>query len=72
MNISLWRKKNAINREMEFILEDLRIEVYLTINNNASFVDFFLTVKWKLKIVLWIIYINYCVFSLGFEKWKNG
>ena len=48
MNISLWRKKIAINREMEFILEDLRIEVYLTINNNASFVDFFfLTVKMK-------------------------
>ena len=35
------KKKNAINREMEFILEDLRIEVYLTINNNASCVDFF-------------------------------
>ena len=32
---------------MEFILEDLRIEVYLTINNNASFVVFFLTVKMK-------------------------
>ena len=44
MNISLWRK-NAINREMEFILEDLRIEVYLTINNNASFVDFFFNCK---------------------------